>query len=364
MKYDLNKLLKRLRKKHKQRRNCSYWEPHDMANFSMNRDKDIIVGVGSFEEYVSGTILQKRFKENKETHITKTKVIATKKDWDEFLETHYPSYRRVQSKAHTGWSIDDSSDSYIDFYISGDTYTIEFVGDKSFVDSCKETVENHFQVVQSYIKWIHDTNGSYITTSLNDDMLPIESMYPFLNGESLHQYYDRYLNSTASILLLIGPPGTGKTSFLRGLLDYAKTSATVTYDPNILEKDGVFADFLEDEESTMMILEDSDAFLSARTSGNTIMHRFLNVSNGLVTVKGKKMIFSTNLPSVKDVDPALTRPGRCFDIVKFSELNHEQAKKVAKDFDITLTTDKSSYTLAEIFHEMNVRPTQKFGFNQ
>lgn len=349
------------------KRSKTYIYPEDLAGFTMS-EKDIIMGVGSFEEYVSGTILQKRYKENKETHHEKTKIISSKREWNEFLRKYCSKLRIVQHKNHSGWAIDDSLDSYIDYYYSGDTFTLEFVGDKSFVDASKIAVESQFQIVQSYIKWIHSTDGSYVTMALNDDMLPIDGMYPFLGDEKLTDYYDRYLKSTASILLLIGPPGTGKTTFIRGLLDHAKTSAIVTYDPAILEKDGLFADFLEDDECSIMVLEDSDAFLSARTDGNTMMHRFLNVSNGLVTAKGKKMIFSTNLPSVRDVDPALTRAGRCFDIAKFEPLQYSQAHDLAKNLDIDLKEkpagETSIWTIAEIFHEQNVKPTQKFGFNQ
>ena len=96
-----------------------------------------------------------------------------------------------------------------------------------------------------------------------------------------------------------------------------------------------------------------------------MMHRFLNVSNGLVTSKGKKMIFSTNLPSIRDVDPALTRPGRCFDIVKFDSLTRDQASELTKALGNDLPKSTvDTFTIAEIFHEMNVKPTQKFGFNQ
>src|SRR3712207_7327386 len=55
------------------------------------------------------------------------------------------------------------------------------------------------------------------------------------------------------------------------------------------------------------VLEDADNFLRPRKEGNSMMHRFLNVGDGLVTMSHKKMIFSTNLPSVKEVDPALDR---------------------------------------------------------
>ena len=174
-------------------------------------------------------------------------------------------------------------------------------------------------------------------------------MYPFLD-EPLTEYYDRYMQSNANILLLIGPPGTGKTTFIRGLLSHTNSSAIVTYDATILEKDYVFAKFIEDE-TDVMVLEDSDTFLKARSDGNTMMHRFLNVGDGLVTTKGKKLIFSTNLPSISDIDPALIRPGRCFDILSFNLLKREEAQLLADKVGATLEGDKDSYSIAEVFNK-------------
>ena len=112
----------------------------------------------------------------------------------------------------------------------------------------------------------------------------------------------------------------------------------------------MFARFIEDD-AEVMVLEDSDAFLKSRTDGNTMMHRFLNVGDGLVTTKGKKMIFSTNLPSIRDIDSALIRPGRCFDIVTFGELTKEQAVELADKLGVELQGDKDKYSLAEIFNQ-------------
>jgi ATP-dependent 26S proteasome regulatory subunit len=196
-------------------------------------------------------------------------------------------------------------------------------------------------------------------------------MYPFLNGETLASYYERFMASSANILLLIGPPGTGKTTFIRGLLSHTDSSAMVTYDANILEKDYLFARFIEDE-TNVMVLEDSDAFLKSRSDGNTMMHRFLNVGDGLVTTKGKKMIFSTNLPSIRDIDSALIRPGRCFDIVTFDHLNLEQANNLANKLGVTLPTrergkESDKYSIAEVFNKQSeqtetAKTSRKVGF--
>jgi ATP-dependent 26S proteasome regulatory subunit len=166
---------------------------------------------------------------------------------------------------------------------------------------------------------------------------------------------------------LIGPPGTGKTTFIRGLLHHASKNAIVTYDEKILERDYVFARFLEDDVG-VMVIEDADNFLKSRSDGNTMMHRFLNVGDGLISVRGKKLIFSTNLPSIRDVDPALVRPGRCFDVVTFDNYTLDQAETLAKKLDITFEkkeNKKDTYSLAEVFFKQkNSSPKQvkKMGF--
>jgi hypothetical protein len=65
--------------------------------------------------------------------------------------------------------------------------------------------------------------------------------------------------------------------------------------------------------------------LAPRADGNRTLHRFLNIADGIASAHGKKIIFSTNLPSVRDIDEALIRPGRCFAHVFLHELSAEHA---------------------------------------
>jgi SpoVK/Ycf46/Vps4 family AAA+-type ATPase len=222
-----------------------------------------------------------------------------------------------------------------------------------------------FEEVKNVIEWVYNTDGGQVEVPITSEKAPCIEMYPFLSTGSLESFYDDFMRSSASILVLFGPPGTGKTTFIRGLLQHTASSAMVTYDPAILAKDYMFAQFL-DGDRNILVLEDADNFLTSRSEGNDIMHKFLNVGDGLITMKDKKIIFSTNLPSLNSVDPALIRPGRCYDVIKFNLLNFDQAKTLTNKLNIPFNEENTEkeFSLAEIFHKQinNAKIGRKMGF--
>jgi hypothetical protein len=223
------------------------------------------------------------------------------------------------------------------------TVEVRVLGDPDAVDAAIATLTSAFTPVPVRVKWMYKGNGESVKLPIRSDNLPRSEFYPALAGEPLTDYYDRFMASGSNVLVLIGPPGTGKTSFIRGLLHHTGGGAIVSYDTSILESDEIFADFMSGKE-TFMILEDADSFLSSRSKGgNTIMHRFLNIGDGLISTSGKKIVFSTNLPSVRDIDPALLRPGRCFDVMKFGRLDPDHARAIRPDY-----TGDSPVSLAEL----------------
>lgn len=330
-------------------------------------DNKIFLGVSDFDDLITTKILQKRVEAGNVTVHRETTVLANRKTWADWAESAFDDLLFVQGSASSGFIIDEETDNYITYSVNSNSTTVRCFGDKEFVEAIICEVETQFSVVTSYIEWVYGSDGHSVNVPLNRERLPVAEMYPFLKGESLESYYDRYMESNANILLLIGPPGTGKTTFIRGLLAHRECSAIVTYDDGILEKDGFFARFIEDD-AEVMVLEDSDAFLKSRSDGNTMMHRFLNVGDGLVTTKGKKMIFSTNLPSIRDIDSALIRPGRCFDIVTFDQLSYDEAKTLADKLGVSLPVVNmdGKYSIAEVFNEqLNAKKSianRKVGF--
>jgi len=318
-------------------------------------ERSIYLGVSDIDDLITSEVLKRRVDAGQSTLQRETTVLCNRETWKTWLEENFKECLIVESSSSDGFVINEETNNFIKYSVNSNSTTVRSFGDAVWADGIVLEIEGKFSVVTSYIEWIYGSDGNSVNVPLNRDRLPVAEMYPFLNGETLESFYDRYMTSSANILLLIGPPGTGKTTFIRGLLAHRNCSAIVTYDAQILEKDGFFARFIEDD-AEVMVLEDSDAFLKSRSDGNTMMHRFLNVGDGLVTTKGKKMIFSTNLPSIRDIDSALIRPGRCFDIVTFDQLDVAQANTLADKLGVKLPvrprgkeTDK--YSIAEVFNE-------------
>lgn len=292
-------------------------------------------------------------------------LVCNSTDWVTFIRKHFEGCQILEFSKQAGMVIDGLN--FIDYASDSNSVEVKIYGDDKYVTEKSEFLTSNFVVAPCHVEWVYSSDGASVNIPMLGEKLPVSEMYPFLDGESVEQYYDRFIESSASILLLIGPPGTGKTTFIRGLLHHAGENAMVTYDEKILDRDHIFARFIE-EDVSVMVIEDADNFLKSRSDGNSMMHRFLNVGDGLITVKGKKMVFSTNLPSIKDIDPALVRPGRCFDILHFCNYNKEQAKALAERLDIPFREKESAsddYSLAEIFHEQSNRrkaPERKMGF--
>jgi hypothetical protein len=164
-----------------------------------------------------------------------------------------------------------------------------------------------------------------------DDVL--DEAYPTL-GEPVCGFIQRYLRSSETVLILQGPPGTGKTRLVRSILGAMSRrkgdSAEVMYtaDKRALENDEIFLDFITGAHEAFVI-EDADHMLRARSDGNQDLHRFLAIADGVVRAQGRKIIFTTNLPNIRDLDDALLRPGRCFEVVHTRLLGGEEIWRLA-----------------------------------
>ena len=167
-----------------------------------------------------------------------------------------------------------------------------------------------------------------------DDVLH-DAAYPEIKG-GVRNFITRYLDAAETVLVLQGPPGTGKTRLIRAILGEISrrkgegAECLYTGDMRTLESDGIFVRFITGTHDAFVV-EDADHLLKPRADGNQHLHRFLTIADGVVRSQGRKIIFSTNLPNVGDLDEALIRPGRCFARVHVRTLTSAEAQALAAE---------------------------------
>jgi len=187
------------------------------------------------------------------------------------------------------------------------------------------------------VEWMYATPRGLESVWIDevaDDVLR-DRAYPEIHG-GVRGFIARYLAARETVLVLQGPPGTGKTRLIRAILgemsrrEEVPASALYTGDGYALGGDEIFARFITGQHEAFVV-EDADHLLRPRSNGNEQLHRFLTIADGVVRSQGRKIIFSTNLPNIGDLDDALIRPGRCYARVHVRALTPAEALELAAE---------------------------------
>jgi hypothetical protein len=195
--------------------------------------------------------------------------------------------------------------------------------------------EAMFSIEWTFLTSRGDLESAFVEEMANDVLR--DRAYPEIRG-GVKGFIDRYLGAPETVLVLQGPPGTGKTRLIRGILgemsrrkvESQGATALYTGDMKALGCDEIYVRFITGRQDAFVI-EDADHLLKPRADGNEHLHRFLTIADGVVRAQGRKIIFSTNLPNVGDLDDALIRPGRCFARIHVRALTPAEAGSLAAE---------------------------------
>lgn len=209
-----------------------------------------------------------------------------------------------------------------------------------------------------------------VTTQLaSKSKMGKDSFFPFL-GTSLEKYLKAYMEAKAPVLILLGPPGTGKTTLLRTLIIQHELKTLLSYNREVIESPFLYS-YARDYNFQLLALEDADNYIGSRKGGNDDMATMLNDTQGVGDASDLKIVISTNLETLNRVEPALLRAGRCFGTINFRELSLEEVQAVWRDMDMEgheLSAGRKTWTLSEALNPVlftddeHVPRTQRIGF--
>lgn len=199
-----------------------------------------------------------------------------------------------------------------------------------------------------------------------------EKYYPYINTQIM---FDQFFTGAENILLLVGEPGLGKSKMSTLALKHAfKNPDKLPYDKlkdnpaldnqfisvvyvkstDVLVNDKFWRE-LEKHEADFCIIDDLDYMLTKRDSEvttaedqkkNDFLNQFLSFTDGVEKHK-TKFIITTN-QKYDDIDSALLRKGRLFDILELRQLDKYEALEIWKDNELAEDDFHQIFTTHEV----------------
>ncbi len=158
--------------------------------------------------------------------------------------------------------------------------------------------------------------------------------------------------SNSGLFLFHGTPGTGKSTYIRYLMQHINKKV-IFLSPKIAGTldSPALVNILINEPNSVLVIEDAEDLLTSREKGNsTSISMLLNLTDGLLGESlGIQVICTFNSPLI-NIDKALLRKGRLKALYEFKPLSVLKSLALLKKLGVEDKTAYEPMTLADIYN--------------
>jgi hypothetical protein len=189
------------------------------------------------------------------------------------------------------------------------------------------------------------------------------------------QWLARLANRHSGVTILFGPPGVGKTSYLKMLMARFIDRFVFYYLPisafEILSAPHFVGFWLDQNrrhgpKAKLAIIEDAENLLLPRDERSRAqVSNLLNIGDGFLGEHLKLHVVATTNTPMRRLDEAMLRPGRLMGTREFRRLTRAEALRLAQAKGLRLTDGSDSWSLAEIYNRKPevLAPEPNVGFS-
>ncbi|MCX6077394.1 MAG: AAA family ATPase [Campylobacterales bacterium] len=240
------------------------------------------------------------------------------------------------------------------------------------IQQCRDSIKKLEQTLSQFIlkdstkvtySILQNDNSETLNETFYQEILDVAYnpvATPFI--DDVDDYIEKFLNSNVPVLILQGEPGTGKTTLVKYILKAMQErvlkkrdnfQVMYSFDENIF----YMSDFYDYD---VLVLEDINQVLHKNQDDGKLnpINKFLSVTDGLIS-KYKKIIITTNIESKHQINQALLRPGRCYDVIPFRKLEGIEIDNLCDSCAKDLNLQTESINLSEFYARCNGEQNSK-----
>lgn len=230
------------------------------------------------------------------------------------------------------------------------------------IQSCIELYEHKTEKIEIGI--LCQRNGGFNIEETELDIMDIDVDKTYNDDIPIEAIDDFITKEKTGLALFYGEPGTGKTTYIRNLIQKHTDKHFVILDSNLLyniTSNSLLNIFIH-EKNAIYVVEDCEKLLVSRDNEqNPIISAFLNMTDGiLANVINCKFICTFNT-DLNNIDEAIKRKGRMKLKYEFKKLSKDKVHKILNDKNEDMIIADVIFAQHENDYTKNNR--RKIGFN-